>query len=136
MDDTLLRYYEQELTYIRQMGAEFAHRYPKIAGRLLLEDDGSEDLHVERLIEAFAFIGARIHKRIDDDFPEIVQSLLNIIYPHYTAPIPSMVMVQFDPIRQNLTEAGYQIDRGTALFSQLLAGSPCYFTTSMPVRGV
>lgn len=134
MDDTLLRYYEQELTYIRQMGAEFAHRYPKIAGRLLLEDDGSEDLHVERLIEAFAFIGARIHKRIDDDFPEIVQSLLNIIYPHYTAPIPSMVMVQFDPIRQNLTEAGYQIDRGTPLFSQPVAGSPCNFTTSMPVR--
>ncbi len=134
MDDTLLRYYEQELTYIRQMGAEFAHRYPKIAGRLLLEDDGSEDLHVERLIEAFAFIGARIHKRIDDDFPEIVQSLLNIIYPHYTAPIPSMVMVQFEPIKQNLTEAGYEISRATPLFSQPVAGSPCSFTTCMPVH--
>lgn len=133
MDDSLLSYYEQELTYIREMGAEFGRKYPKIAGRLLLEADKSEDLHVERLIEAFAFISGRIHKKIDDDFPEITQSLLNIVYPHYVAPIPSMTIVRFDPIRQNLTEAGINIPKGTALFSQPVAGSPLNFRTSMPV---
>jgi len=134
MDDTLLSYYEQELTYIRELGAEFAHKYPKIAGRLLLEADKSEDLHVERLIESFAFISGRIHKKIDDDFPEITQSLLNIIYPHYVAPIPSMAMVQFDPIKQNISEAGYELARDTAIFSQPIAGTPCSFRTCMPVQ--
>ena len=134
MDDTLLSYYEQELTYIRELGVEFAHKYPKIAGRLLLEPDKSEDLHVERLIEAFAFISGRIHKKIDDDFPEITQSLLNIIYPHYVAPIPSMAMVQFDPIRPNISEAGYELARDTAIFSQPIAGTPCSFRTCMPVQ--
>jgi type VI secretion system protein ImpG len=134
MDDTLLSYYEQELTYIRELGAEYARKYPKIAGRLLLEADKSEDIHVERLIEAFAFIGGRIHKKIDDDFPEITQSLLNIIYPHYMAPMPSMAMVQFDPIRQNISEAGYEIARDTPLISQPVATIPCSFRTCMPVQ--
>jgi type VI secretion system protein ImpG len=134
MDDTLLSYYEQELTYIRELGAEFARKYPKIAGRLLLEADKSEDLHVERLIEAFAFVSGRIHKKIDDDFPEITQSLLNIIYPHYVAPIPSMAIVQFDPIRQNISEAGYEVARDTAIFSQPVGGTPCSFKTCMPVQ--
>jgi len=134
MDDSLLSYYEQELTYIREMGAEFGRKYPKIAGRLLLEADKSEDLHVERLIEAFAFISGRIHKKIDDDFPEITQSLLNIVYPHYVAPIPSMAMVRFDPVRQNLTEAGYAIPRATALFSNPVAGTPLNFRTCMEVE--
>ncbi len=134
MDDTLLSYYEQELTYIRELGAEFARKYPKVAGRLLLEADKSEDLHVERLIEAFAFISGRIHKKIDDDFPEITQSLLNIIYPHYVVPIPSMAIVQFDPIRQNLSESGYELPRDTAIFSHPVASTPCSFKTCMPVQ--
>ena len=71
MDDKLLGYYERELTFIREMGAEFAKKYPKIAGRLLLEPDRCEDPHTERLIEAFACISGRIDKKIDDDFPEI-----------------------------------------------------------------
>ena len=75
MDDAILNYYEQELTFIRQMGVEFAKKYPKIARRLLLEPDKCEDPHTERLIEAFAFISGRIRKKIDDDFPEITDAL-------------------------------------------------------------
>lgn len=134
MEDALLKYYEQELTYVREIGQEFARKYPKIAGRLLLEKDSSADLHVERMIEAFSFISGRIHKKIDDDFPEITQSLLNIIYPHYVAPIPSMAMVQFDPIRQNISEAGYELARDSTLFSQPIAGTTCNFKTCMPVQ--
>ena len=134
MDDSLLSYYEQELSFIRQMGEEFARKYPKIAGRLLLEHDRSADPHTERIIEAFAFISARIHKKIDDDFPEITGSLFNIIYPHYNNPIPSLTIARFDPVMQNITETGYLLDRGTKLYSRPVNGTPCQFTTTQPVH--
>lgn len=134
MDDKLLNYYEQELTFIREIGADFARKYPKIAGRLQLEPDKCEDPFTERLIEAFAFICARIHKKIDDDFPEITESLLSIIYPHYLNPIPSMSIVKFEPIKQNISESGYTIESDSALYSKPVDGSPCQFTTCYPVR--
>ncbi len=133
MDDTLLNYYERELTFIRKMGVEFARKYPKIAGRLLLEPDKCEDPHTERLIEAFAFISGRIHKKIDDDFPEITESLLNIIYPHYVNPVPSMSVVKFEPVSKAIPPGGYRIEKNTALYSKPVAGTPCQFTTCYPV---
>ena len=84
--DELLGYYERELTFLRQLGGEFAAQYPKVASRLQLEPNRCEDPHVERLIEAVALLAARIHLRLDDDFPEITQALLNVVYPHYTRP--------------------------------------------------
>lgn len=90
MREELLEYYERELTYLRQMGAEFAHKYPRVAGRLLLDPDSCEDPHVERLIESFAFIAARVHLRIDDDFPELNEGLLNLVFPGYLRPTPAM----------------------------------------------
>ncbi len=132
MNDDILNYYEQELTFIRQMGAEFARKYPKIAGRLLLEPDKCEDPHVERLIEAFAFLSGRIHKKIDDDFPEITESLLSIIYPHYINPIPSMSVVKFETMK-TIPPSGYEIEKGTALYSKPVGGVPCQFTTIYPV---
>jgi type VI secretion system protein ImpG len=133
MDDTLLQYYERELTFIREMGAEFAKKYPKIAGRLLLEADKCEDPHTERLIEAFALLSGRIHHKIDDDFPEITESLFNIIYPHYISPIPSMTVVKFEPVRQTITPAGYRIEKGTQLYSKPVGGTACQFSTAYPV---
>ena len=130
MDDTLLNYYEQELSYIRQMGSEFAESYPKIAARLELTSDASADPHIERLIEAFAFLSGRIHKKINDDFPEITESLFNIIYPHYNNPIPSMAIAKFEPIIQNVPESGFNIDRGAKLYSRPVNGTPCRFTTT------
>ncbi len=133
MDDKLLDYYERELTYIRKLGAEFAGKYPKIAGRLLLEPGKCEDPHTERLIEAFAFISGRIHKKIDDDFPEITESLLNIIYPHYVRPIPSMTVAKFEPSRDAISAAGHRLDKGVALYSKPVGGTPCQFATVYPV---
>jgi type VI secretion system protein ImpG len=133
MDDHLLNYYERELTFVREMGEEFARKYPKIAGRLLLEPDKCEDPHTERLIEAFAFLCGRIYKKIDDDFPEITESLLNILYPHYISPIPSMSVVKFEPVKKAIPAAGYQIARDTALYSKPVAGNPCQFKTCYPV---
>lgn len=128
MRDELLGYYERELVFLRQMGAEFAQKYPKIASRLLLESDRCEDPHVERLIEAFAFLAGRVHLKVDDEFPEITESFLNILYPHYLAPIPSMSIVQFTPKEGTLT-TGYPIPRGTGLYSRPIQGTPCRFRT-------
>ncbi len=134
MPDDILPYYERELTFIRQMAGEFAAKYPKIASRLLLETDRSEDPHVERLIQAFAFLAARVHHKIDDEYPEISESLLHVLYPHYLSPIPSMSIVQFvlDPERGKLT-SGYKIDKNAALYSQPVNGTPCRFRTCYPV---
>ena len=133
MNDKLLSYYERELTFIRKLGAEFARKYPKIAGRLLLEPDRCADPHTERLIEAFALIAGRIHHKIDDDFPEITESLLSIIYPHYVSPIPSMSVVEVCPLKQAVPPTGYRIPKGTALFSKPVGGTPCQFRTAYPL---
>jgi type VI secretion system protein ImpG len=133
MNDDILNYYERELTYIREMGAEFARKYPKIAGRLLLEPDKCEDPHTERLIEAFAFLSGRIHKKIDDDFPEITESLFNILFPHYINPIPSLSVVTFEPMKQTVPPSGYHIQRNTTLYSKPIGGVPCQFVTTYPI---
>jgi type VI secretion system protein ImpG len=133
MDDRILTYYERELTYIREAGADFARKYPKIAGRLQLETDKCEDPHTERLIEAFAFLCGRIHEKIDDDFPEITESILKILYPHYVNPIPSMSVVRFEPTRKTLGLSGYRIEKGSVLYSRPVGGHPCRFTTTSPV---
>jgi type VI secretion system protein ImpG len=97
MDDDLLGFYDAELSYIRDGGSEFAAKYPKVAARLHLEADKCEDPHVERLLEGFAFLAARIRKKLDDELPEITDALLNVLYPHFQRPLPSMSIVQFLP---------------------------------------
>ena len=110
MADDLLPLYERELTFLRQHAAEFAAKYPKIASRLLLEADKCEDPHVERLFEGFAFLTARIQHKIEDEFPEITDALLNVLYPHYLAPIPSLSIAQFKvDLEQAQLTSGYTI---------------------------
>jgi type VI secretion system protein ImpG len=128
--DELLFHYSQELTYLRYLGAEFATKYPKVAGRLLLEAGKCEDPHVERLLEGFAFLAARVYTKIDDEFPEIIESLLSVLYPYYLRPIPSASVVQFhlDPTQGKLM-TGLPIARGSLLYSPPVAGTPCKFQT-------
>jgi type VI secretion system protein ImpG len=130
MRDDLLLYYERELTYLRQVGAQFGEKYPKIASRLLLEPAKCEDPHVERLLEAFAFLAARVHLKVDDEFPEITQALLGIVYPHFIRPIPSMSIVEFQvDLEQGKLTTGLKIDRESILYSRPVAGVPCKFRT-------
>ena len=130
MRDELLFHYSQELTYLRYLGAEFANKYPKVAARLLLEAGKCEDPHVERLLEGFAFLAARIHTKLDDEFPEVVESLLSVLYPYYLRPLPSASVVQFhlDPDQGKLM-SGLPIPRGALLYSAPVAGTPCKFQT-------
>lgn len=129
-------FYESELAYIRQLGAEFARERPKIADRLLVdrETGKSADPHVERIIEAFAFLTARVQLKLHDEFPELTETLLGTLYPHYLAPIPSMAVVQFevDPSRANLPR-GHTVARHSRLYSREVLGTPCRFRTAYPV---
>ncbi len=130
MRDDLLHYYERELVYLRRTGAEFAKRYPKVASRLQLEATKCDDPHVERLLEGFAFLAARIHLRIEDDAPELGEALLGLLYPDYVRPVPSLSLIQIelDPEQGKLT-TGLRIPRGTALHSRPVGGAPCRFRT-------
>ncbi|MEJ7712165.1 MAG: type VI secretion system baseplate subunit TssF [Pyrinomonadaceae bacterium] len=137
MRDDLLSYYERELVFLRQMGAEFAEKYPKIASRLLIEPDKCEDPHVERMIEAFAFLASRVQLKIDDEFPEVTESLLSILYPHYLSPIPSMSVAQFalDQKQGKLT-VGYPIKRGTTALLATDSGNAVPFPHLLPGESV
>src|ERR1700722_438525 len=131
MRDDLLQYYENELTFLRRMGAEFAEKYPKIASRLVLEPNKCEDPHVERLLEGVALLAARVHLKDDDEFPEIVEALLNILFPHYLRPIPSMSVAEFQIDSEQVEpETGFRIERGAILASKPVGGTPCKFRTA------
>lgn len=135
MRDELLGYYERELVFLRRMGADFARKYPKIAARLLLDEEKIEDPHVERMIEAFAFLTGRIGLKLDDELPEITESFLNVLYPHYLAPIPSMAIAQFSFGTPNdkLT-AVQRLDRGAKLNSRPVDGTACQFRSAFDVQ--
>src|SRR5262245_3366732 len=134
MREELRTYFERELSYLRQLGGEFATKYPKIASRLALDADGSQDPHVERLIEAVAFLTARLRHKLDDDLPEVSDALLGILYPHYLAPIPSMTVAQFhiDPTQAQLG-GSYEIPRHTVITTRPVRGIRCRFRTAYPV---
>ena len=135
MPDDLLEYYNRELTFIRRLGAEFAAANPKIAKRLRLSpDEAADDPHVERLIEAFAYLTARIRTKLEDEFPELTTSLLNVLYPHYLAPIPSLSIAQFlVDLEQAQLTTGYTIPRQTELETEPVRDEPCRFRTCYPV---
>jgi type VI secretion system protein ImpG len=130
MRDDLLLYYERELDYIRKTAVQFAEKNPKVASRLVLEPTKCEDPHVERLLEAFAFLAARVHLKIDDEFPEISEALLTVVYPQLVRPIPSMSIAEFqpDPEKGKLSTA-LPIPRNSILHSRPVGGVPCTFRT-------
>lgn len=136
MDTRLLRHYEGELAFLREMGAEFAEAYPKIASRLGMEGTEVFDPYVERLLEGVAFLSARVQLELELQFPVFTSQLLEIVYPHYLAPTPSMMVVQFQPEPGNAgLKDGHRLPRGTKLRSALTDGehTACIFTTAHDV---
>ncbi len=131
MQDDLLLYYERELAYLRRMGAQFAERYPKVASRLQLEPSKCEDPHVERLLEGFAFLAARVHHRIDDDIPELSEAFLEVLYPQHVRPVPALSIAELhlDPL-QGAIPGGFAVARGSELRTPPVQGVPCRFRTA------
>jgi type VI secretion system protein ImpG len=136
MDPRLLQYYNFELQHLREMGAEFAQQFPKIAARLGMNGLEVADPYVERLLEGFGFLAARIQLKLDAEFPRFTQALLEIIYPHYLAPTPSMLIAQLrpDPGDPNLA-AGPVVPRGSTMHGLTAADevTACEFRTAHDV---
>lgn len=136
MDPNLLRHYNEELTHLREVGAEFAQEFPKIAARLSLDGLEVSDPYVERLLEGFAFLTARIQLKLDAEHPRFVQHLLETVYPGFLSPVPSMMIARMrpDPLDPNLGR-GFSVPRGSALTSELARGqnTHCEFRTAHDV---
>ncbi|TFW18582.1 type VI secretion system baseplate subunit TssF [Duganella callida] len=132
--EQLLPYYERELGFLRRYSREFAERYPKIAGRLLISGEVCEDPHIERMIESFALLNSRIAKRLDDDYPEFTEALFEVLYPHYLRPFPScsIARMDFSGAAAQLTTSSV-IPRGTQLCTRPVRGATCTFRTAYPV---
>lgn len=135
MSESLDVWYQRELDYFRSTGAQFAERFPKIANRLSLSATGIKDPHVERLIQSFAYMNARTRHKLDDSFPELVDAMLGILYPHMLSPVPSMSIVGFslNPGQKDQTN-GHLLEAGTLIESERIRGYNCLFRTTYPVR--
>lgn len=123
------RYYQEELNYLRELGAEFAHRNSSLAPFLARE---SFDPDVERLLEGFAFLTGRLRQKLDDELPELSHSLAQIVLPHILMPIPAMTVVEFEAIAA-AGRARRTIARGTELASRPIRGGRCRFRTCYDV---
>jgi type VI secretion system protein ImpG len=123
-------YFQRELTYLRNSGARFAMQYPKIARRLDLSGVESSDPHVERLLQSFAFLTARLQRDVDDEFPRIANAILETLYPQFISPLPSYAITKFelDETVGKLTHR-YTLPKGTPLFTHAVDDEICYFQT-------
>jgi type VI secretion system protein ImpG len=128
MSDSFLPYYSRELDALRRLGGAFAEANPKIAGRLRLGTDAVDDPHVGRLLEGVAFLSARAQQRLDDEFPEITDALLGVLYPHYLAPFPSAAIVQLGCLPS--LRVPTMVPSGTMIETDPIRGEPCRFRTA------
>lgn len=135
MDPRHLKLYNEELHFIREMGKIFARNHPKVAGHLDLARGDCQDPYVERLLEGFAFLTSRIQLQYEEDFPEFSQHLLDIIYPDFLAPLPSMTVVQFNP-EAELQDQGFELPRKTRLLSPRISEKKvqCEFQTTQDLK--
>ena len=137
MDPRLLTHYEQELRYFRESAGEFAQEFPKIAARLGIANQEVADPYVERLIEATAFLSARVSVKLDAVFPRFTNHLLDIVYPQYLAPTPAMAIAEIFP---NLDDAnlaqGLPLPRGSTLRARQPVGQDtrCEFRTGHALK--
>ncbi len=137
MDPRLLQYYNRELQHAKEMGGEFAVEFPKVAGRLGLEKLECADPYVERLLEGFAFMAARVQLKLDAEYPRFTQHLFDMVYPHYLSPVPSMMVVQLQPDLSDPGLAdGVSLPRDTILRGVTAKGerTACEYRTANEVK--
>jgi type VI secretion system protein ImpG len=133
--DGFVEQYLLERDFLQRQGAEFARSFPRVAGRLKLEDEDHPDPHVERLRQSFAFLTARVQRKLDDEYPELAQGLLSVLFPHLACPIPSMAIVEaeLDPA-QSIPTQGVRIPRGASFLSKPVNGEPLRFRSGAETR--
>ncbi len=124
------KYFQDELTYLRELGKEFATAYPGIAP-MLAERGGDPD--VERLLEGVAFLTGKIRQKIDDELPEVIHSVAALLFPHYVRQIPSASIVEFTPL-PNVVRERLVVPRGSEVGSVPVDGVSCRFRTTQDVE--
>jgi len=132
MKNSLLQYYQEELNYLRNEGTSFANAHPNIAGKLKLGPDSIEDPFVERVLESFAFLTARLQHKIDAQVSTISDAILNVLYPNFLAPIPSMTTIQFSP--KEAIEKNIIIEKNHTIDIKVGQKQPFSFSTCYPVK--
>jgi type VI secretion system protein ImpG len=136
MDPRLLEYYNRELQFMRETGAEFARSYPRVAARLGLDELECADPYVERLLEGFAFLAARVQLKLDARHPQFTQQLMELVYPGFLAPVPAAAVVEIMPdLEEGSLKEGVVIPRGSSLKTPLGKGerTSCEFRTAQDV---
>nr|WP_317200869.1 type VI secretion system baseplate subunit TssF [uncultured Psychrobacter sp.] len=132
--DSLLPYFEHELSLFNKQSKEFAKKYPKIANRLLMGHDTVDDPHIERLIQAFSLISARINKKLDDSYADFTESLLEVVYPDYLKPFPSVSIAQFNiGVQANAMSEIIHVPRASSFATQKINGTACQFQSTSDV---
>ena len=117
MSDPTLRYYEEEMRYLKEAGLEFSKAHPDRAAMLNLDRVGTRDPYVERLFEGFAFLTGRIRQKLDDDFPELTEGLVHMLWPHYLRMIPSLTVLELIPDNKKL-QGGQVVKKGLSVQSE------------------
>lgn len=137
MDAGFLDQYDRELAYLRELGGEFAAQYPRVAGQLGLDEFACADPFVERLLEGFAFMSARVQQRMNHEFPQLTRAFLDTVFPHYARPIPATGIFQFQPdLKSSLLGEGFTIPKGSRLYAKIAPEmqTPCRFETTSDVQ--
>jgi type VI secretion system protein ImpG len=131
--EELLPYYERELSYLRRYSEDFSQRYPKIAGRLMPQGERGDDPHVEQIVDAVALLDARIGKKLEDDYPQCIEAVFDVLYPHYLRPFPACTIAQFSVASGTREPYRRTLARGTELVSRAINGVQCRFKTAYDV---
>ena len=118
------RYYQSELSALRQLGRRFSERNPALAPFLA---ESGQDPDVERLLEGFAFLTGRLRQKLDDELPELTHSLMHLLWPNYMRPMPAFSILQFDPLKHS--GAGVWVARDTPVESAAINDERCRFRT-------
>lgn len=130
MSDKLLENYEKEYAFLLESAADFARQHPGAASRLQLNADTVDDPLVGRLLAGTAYLNARVQKKLEDEFPELTNALLDTLYPHYLRPIPPLGIAQFRP--EDELDAPAFVPMGTLLDTEQADGQSCRFKTTYP----
>lgn len=132
--DSVLPYFEHELNLFNKQSKAFAKKYPKIANRLLMGHDTVDDPHIERLIQAFSLISARINKKLDDSYTDFTESLLEVVYPDYLKPFPSVSIAQFNlGVQGNAMSEAVHVAKQSMFATQKINGTACQFQSTQDV---
>ncbi|MFQ5773101.1 MAG: type VI secretion system baseplate subunit TssF [Kiloniellaceae bacterium] len=123
------KYFQDELAYLRELGREFSDANPKLAPFLA---DSGNDPDVERLLEGFAFLAGRIRQKLEDELPELTHSLITLLWPHFLRPVPSMSILEFQPIPSAMSGTAV-IKKGVEVDSVPVEDTACRFRTCYDV---